>query len=153
MRGASRFPSDLAGVPSEVVDALHERLAADGGVEFAYLFGSVVKGRVRGESDLDVAVHLPEGRTAAGRLEHALALEGDLELETERPVQVTVLNDAPLELRHGVLSRGILVHVRDDASRRRFFVDTARHYYDMAPARAIFRRYQARRIREGTFGG
>lgn len=156
MNGPRREPTDLSELPAAAagaVQVLRDRLAEDEEVEFAYLFGSVVGGRLRGESDLDLAVHLPEDRTRKRRLEHALALEGELEREAGMPVQVTVLNDAPLELRHGVLARGILLHVRDDAARRRFFVETGRHYYDMAPAREIFRRYQARRIREGTFGG
>lgn len=132
---------------------MREGLEKEGDVAFAYLFGSVVKGRTREASDLDVGVHLPEGWTPSRRLERALSIEKTLEERTTHPVQLTVLNDAPLELRANILQTGLPLHVRDGAARRAFFVDTGRRYYDMAPAREIFRRYQARRIRKGTFGG
>jgi len=136
-----------------IVREIRGRLAREPDVDFAFLFGSVVKGHARTGSDIDVAVHLASPESAAGRLDRALKLEGALEEPLGRPVQVTVLNDAPLELRYNVLSHGELVHCPDDAARQGFFVETGRRYYDMEPARAIFRRYQARRIREGTFGG
>lgn len=128
-------------------------LEREAGVRFGYLFGSAANGRERAGSDVDIAVSLgPEGSPAA-RLERALRLEGALERALGRPVQVTTLEDAPLELRRNVLGHGILIHVADDPARSRFFVETGRDYYDMASAREIFARYQRRRIREGRFGG
>ena len=108
---------------------------------------------MRKASDLAVGIHLPEKWTPAKRLERALAIEKDMDGRTTHPVQVTVVNDAPLELRANVLQTGFLLHVRDDTARRAFYEETGRRYYDMAPAREIFRRYQARRIRKGAFGG
>lgn len=131
---------------------LKELLASETDVEFAYLFGSVVKGRARAGSDVDVAVHL-EGDDPARRFDRQLELEARGERGLGRPVQVVVLNDAPLELRFNVLSHGLVLAARDDAARRRFYVDTGRRYYDMQPARDLFRRRQRERIREGTFGG
>ncbi len=122
-------------------------------VTFAYLFGSVAKGRVRAASDVDVAVHLGGRASTAERVNFALDLEGALESAAGRSVQVVVLDDAPLELRFNVLAHGIALHARDVSARRRFYVDTGRRYYDMAPARALFGRKQRERIRKGTFGG
>ena len=143
----------------EVVRVLADRLASEPDVNFAYLFGSVAKGRTRGASDVDVAVHFAhegdaeETRTPSDRLDRALELEARLERAMGRPVQVVVLNDAPLELRYNVLAHGVLITAPDDHARRRFYVDTGWRYYDMAPARELFRRRQRERIREGTFGG
>ncbi|HUH12546.1 MAG TPA: nucleotidyltransferase domain-containing protein [Longimicrobiales bacterium] len=139
-------------IAEAVLGALRQVLAGASDVRFAYLFGSIAKGRPRESSDVDVAVSL-DAADAAARQDRVFALEAELERLVGRTVQVVVLDDAPLELRRTVLGHGILAHTADDAARRRFFVDTGRHYYDMAPARAIFARYQRRRIREGTFGG
>lgn len=128
-------------------------LASETDVEFAYLFGSLVKGRARAASDVDVAVHLKGDATPSRRFERRLELEARAERALGRPVEIVVLNDAPLELRFNVLAHGILISARDDPARCRFYVDTGRRYYDMAPARALFRRRQRERIREGTFGG
>ncbi len=138
---------------TELVETLAGVLASDANVQFAYLFGSVAKGRTRANSDVDVAVHLSGGETPSERLDQGLDLEGRLEEVTARPVQIAVLNDAPLELRFNVLHHGIPLHTRDPAARSRFYVETGRRYYDMAQARELFRRRQLERIREGTFGG
>lgn len=136
-----------------VATRLQALLALESDVEFAYLFGSVAKGRPRAASDVDVAVHLGGHRSRSRRVEQGLEIEARAERALGRAVQVVVLNDAPLELRFNVLAHGILLSARDDAARRRFYVDTGRRYYDMAPARDLFRRKQRERIRKGTFGG
>lgn len=137
-----------------MAEVLEEALASEPDVAFAYLFGSVAKGRTRQASDVDVAVFFcgPEA-SPSDRLDRALDLEGQLEVVLKRTVQVVVLNDAPLDLRFNVLNHGIPLEAHDPAERARFFVDTGRQYYDMEPARRIFRRRQMDRIREGTFGG
>lgn len=136
-----------------LVELLGELLISEHDVDFAYLFGSLAKGRPRAASDVDVAVHLQGPGSPAERLDRALELEGKIERRTDRTVQAVVLNDAPLELRFNVLAHGILVQSSNDRIRRRFYVDTGRRYYDMAPARELFRRRQRERIRDGTFGG
>lgn len=141
---------------------VRERLAARGDVAFAYLFGSQAKGTARPDSDVDLAVHFgaDESRSIDGedkahveRKKSALELEGVLERELDQRVQVVVLEDAPLGLTHNVLSTGRLIHCPDDETRRHFFVDHCRMYFDMEPARRIFDRYRLRRLEEGTFGG
>lgn len=132
---------------------VREMFSPEPEIDFVYLFGSVAKGHARAASDVDVAVHLRSPSTPSGRFDRGLELETRAERALGRPVQVVVLNDAPLELRFNVLAHGILLSARDDAVRHRFYVDTGRRYYDMAPARELFRRRQQERIREGTFGG
>ncbi|MGH7541861.1 MAG: type VII toxin-antitoxin system MntA family adenylyltransferase antitoxin [Gemmatimonadota bacterium] len=135
---------------------LREAIEDDPEVVFAYLFGSVVKGRPRSSSDLDVAVFFDAERKGTGRLdaaERALDLEARLEARLGRPVQVVVLDHAPPELVQNVLGPGRLLFSRDEEVRVRFYVEAGRRLYDRAHARAIFERYRERRIREGTFGG
>lgn len=141
---------------------LRERLAARGDVAFAYLFGSEAKGTARSDSDVDLAVHFggdgergisDEDAGSVDRKRAGLDLEGDLEADLGRRVQIVVLENAPPGLTHNALSAGRLVFCRDDAARSRFFVDHCRRYFDQEPARRIFDRYRLRRVEEGTFGG
>jgi uncharacterized protein len=144
---------DRARAATAMVETLSELLASETAVEFAYLFGSLAKGRPREASDVDVAVHFGGSGSRSDRLDRGLELEGRLEAKLGRTVQVVVLNDAPLELRFNVLHHGIPLQARDRGARTRFFVDTGRRYYDMAPARELFRRRRTERIRQGKFGG
>lgn len=139
-------------------------------VAFAYLFGSAVKGSMRPDSDVDVAVHLRgdgedggrapglevDGRPAVERVEiaeRAQELEARLQKGLARSVQVVALELAPHDLVHNVLRHGRLLVCRDERLRSRFWVAHARRHFDLASARRIFDRYRARRIQEGTFGG
>lgn len=157
-----------AGRGAEEIDRrLREHLSGRADVAFAYLYGSRAKGTADEESDVDVAVHFgadthreaderagSAGRDGTiGRRKAALQLEGALERELGRPVQVVVLEDAPPGLAHNVLDTGRLVVNRDDGTRRRFFVDHCRRYFDTEHIRRIFDRYRQRRIEEGAFGG
>ncbi|MDX1396636.1 MAG: nucleotidyltransferase domain-containing protein [Gemmatimonadota bacterium] len=139
-----------------IVPPLRETIEQDPAVQFAYLFGSLAKGRFRDSSDLDVAVFFDIDETGTSRTdaaERALTIEGRLEARFGRPAQVVVLDYAPPELIQNVLGHGRLVFSRNERARVSFYVESGRLLYDRAHARAIFERYRARRIREGTFGG
>ena len=84
-------------------------------VACAYVFGSAARGEARPESDLDVAVlyradppHTLEGG--------GVRLAGKLERHTGRPVDVVVLNRAPVDLVHRVLREGVLVYEADPSA-------------------------------------
>jgi predicted nucleotidyltransferase len=137
----------------ELVARLRTALEPEADVLFSYLYGSVVKGRERHGSDVDVAVHLdPDGRGERPE-ERALEIEARLELGTGLPVQVVALDSAPLELVHNILRTGKPLTCRDSAARSRFYVAHGRAWFDQANARRIFRHYQRRRIEDGRFGG
>lgn len=119
----------------EIADPMREVLSEDPDVAFAYLFGSVAKGRTRPSSDIDVAVCFGSGRESHERLElaeRAIDLEGRLEGRLGRPVQVVVLEYAPPELVQNALGHGTLVFTRDEAARVRFYVDAGQSALDYA---------------------
>jgi uncharacterized protein len=60
------------------------------------------------------------------------------------PVQVVVLNRASPDLVHRVLRDGRLVLDHDRSARIRFEVRSRNEYFDMAPIRALYRRYPAK---------
>lgn len=73
------------------------------GIDLVVLFGSHVRGADRGDSDLDVAVHLDRADAECDRL----ALIGDLERLFARTVDLVVLNAVKSDtLRHEIFRHG-----------------------------------------------
>lgn len=103
---------------------------ADEPVAFAYLFGSHARGTATPRSDVDVAVHLVEDAevdTLDLRLHLAGVLEGAIGVG---PVEVVVLDEAPLALAGRVREHGAVFYSRDDVARVRWDSLTARMYHD-----------------------
>lgn len=99
-------------------------------VAFAYLFGSHARGRALGRSDIDVAVHLAPG-TSVDALALRLRLAGALERETGlSPVEVVVLDEAPLSLAGRIREDGLQIFCRDDVARVRYESRIGRVYHD-----------------------
>ncbi|MBI3079492.1 MAG: nucleotidyltransferase domain-containing protein [Deltaproteobacteria bacterium] len=125
-------------------------LAADRAVRFGYLFGSWAEGRMRPRSDVDVAVWLKED--APKPFEVRLGLIGRLEVSLKRPVEVIVLNEAPLILRYTVVQQGIPIYTLDDRERAWFEVQARKAYWDFEPRLRVYAEFMQRRLREGRFG-
>lgn len=137
----------------ELLPTLRSLLEKEQGIGFAYLFGSVAKGRTHSGSDVDVAVWFDKSRPEPGPwATRATELAATLEKELRCPVDVVELNTAPPALRHNVLSHGQLIMSRDNSARRQFYVRHAQEWYDMKPMRDLFARAMSRRIQDGSFG-
>ena len=105
----------------------------------AWLFGSFARGTARADSDVDVALLLsrdPEPTLEGSGSE----LEGDLERLLGRPVQVVLMNGAPVDLVHRVLRDGHLLLERDRSARVRFEVRARNEYFDLLPILKEYRR-------------
>ena len=102
---------------------------------FAYLHGSFLKGeRFR---DIDVAVFLKNSTCSALRAE--IRLETELAKVIKKfPVEIRVLNHAPLSFRYNVIRDGSAIAVVDDALRCEFVETTLRDYFDFAPFRKLY---------------
>ena len=93
---------------ARVTVALRDLLVFREEVLFAYLHGSFVSGNKF--RDIDVAVYLDHGRwTRRASLQYQANLAKDLSRTLRLPVDVTVLNVAPLGLRHDAVSGRVLV--------------------------------------------
>jgi predicted nucleotidyltransferase len=98
----------------------------------AYLFGSYARGEARESSDVDLGVLFRESPppTLDGM---ALDLQDDLRTALGLPVQVVVLDRAPVDLIHRVLRDGVLVLERDRSRRIAFEVRSRNEYFDLRP--------------------
>ncbi len=134
---------NLVAAAPQIEAKLRDYLAAHGeaeGLAAAYLFGSVARGTARPESDVDVGLlyvdEAPPGLAGLG---------GHLQAALERllglPVQLVVLNRAPVDLGKRVLRDGILVLDRDRSRRIRHEVRTRQLCWDLEP---FLRRYRRR---------
>ncbi len=120
----------------------------------AYIFGSAITGRMRADSDIDVAVLLNDRIPARRRFDYRLTLIADLGSALRRSdVDVVILNEAPPLLAHRVLSKGRLIFERSASARVRFQVQTANRYADMIPAFETYIRYLKKSVREGRIIG
>lgn len=108
------------------------------GVVAVYLFGSQARGTATSRSDTDVAILYAQ--PPAPSLEGIpLDTEADLERVLGVPVQVVVLNQAPVNLVHRVLHDGKLLLDRDPSARIRFEVRARNEFFDLQPILARYR--------------
>jgi len=100
-------------------------------VRFAILYGSAAEGLAFG--DLDVGVFVDRAQVSPDTdLDYALALADELAAIVSFPVDVRVINDAPLPFRYNI-SRGIPLTVQDYERFYAFLEGAWREYLDFQP--------------------
>ena len=102
------------------------------GVVAAYLFGSYARDEAGPNSDLDIAVlfHQAPERTL---MNPSVTLQGNLERQFRVPVDLIVMNSAPVDLIHRVLRDSVLLSGRDAPERISFEVKARNDYFDLLP--------------------
>jgi predicted nucleotidyltransferase len=128
--------------PAVIESQLREFLTANAereGIAAVYLFGSVARGTARLGSDVDVGVLYSEDppQTLAGL---GLDLEAEMEKLLGLPVQLVVLNRAPVDLVVRVLRDGKLLVDRDRSKRLRFEVRSRNEFWDLEPYLKLYRK-------------
>lgn len=114
-----------------IVARLNRELEARSDIVLALLHGSFTRGGAYG--DIDVAVWLDPGRLAMDeRFRYALDLSVHLHVQLGRPIDVRVLNDAPLAFRYHALQGRPLV-VRDEEFLDELRARTWDDYLDFQP--------------------
>lgn len=109
-----------------IIELLKRRLSEDSGIILAYVHGGFAnEGYFR---DIDVALWIEDEGDA---WRYAVDLSADLEVEIGIPVDLQVLNEAPLPLRYTVLTQGRLILSKDEELRTRLLDSTQRQYIDL----------------------
>lgn len=122
------------------IDRLQRYFASHAdGIVCAYLFGSTARGDERPGSDIDVGVLL-ESDPAPTLTESGVRLADGLERNLGRPVDVVLLNRAPVDLVHRVLRDGVLVFDGDPTRRIQFEVRSRSLFFDLKPILDQYRR-------------
>ncbi len=117
------------GVRSRILEQVTAELAADSEVGFAYLYGSLAGSEPF--RDVDVGVYLRPAAPSPAT-DYALTLAQRLSTRVGLPVDVRVLNGAPVSFVYHVL-RGQLILSHDDGLLGEVMERTIRQYLDLAP--------------------
>lgn len=110
----------------EIAVAVGSELERFPHLTFAVLFGSAASGRLRPDSDVDVAVY----GASAGRLEieHEREIDRETEIQialeraTQRNVGLLILNRGPATVCAAALTSGLVVLLRDESFYSRYFL-------------------------------
>ncbi len=134
------------------ISALQQRLSQYPEIVAAYLFGSVVTGKINPMSDVDVALLLQEQTPFRRELSIAFDVMSYVQKIFHREGDVKVLNRIKdLPFLHEVLSKGKLIYERDPGIHRSFVAETVIAYLDFKPAYEIALRNYARSLKRGKF--
>jgi len=99
-------------------------------IHFAYLFGSFIEKDLP-FGDIDLGVYFA-GKNQLQIAEAAIDLAVNLTRETGYPIDVRVLNNAPVSFVYNVL-RGELINENNEDMRCKVTENTVRHYLDIKP--------------------
>jgi len=98
-----------------------------------YVYGSIISGIYRKDSDLDIGILLddafPEEPLYPARLAREIKIRGNI----DRPVDVQILNHCSLRFLHQVLRNGELILSRDEGKRVEFESTALCRYIDFKP--------------------
>ena len=120
-------------LPANIKDLIPKAVAylqSRSDVRFAYLFGSLGRGKILPLSDIDIAVYLEGHKDFHRKKIEILGALVDL-LNTDE-IDLVVLNTAPLPLRMRILEKKKIVADREPSLRHHYESLTMREYFDFS---------------------
>lgn len=99
-------------------------------VVFAYLFGSITKGKVNPLSDIDIALYLKKGTNFSR--EKMVILEELIDIFGTEEIDLVILNIAPLTLRARIVENKKILVDKDPFLRHSFESLVLREYFDFS---------------------
>jgi predicted nucleotidyltransferase len=115
-----------------LIDKLRELLQGVEGISFAYVYGSFLKRELF--RDVDVAVWIEEGEDP---FEYEVDLSSRIEADLEVPIDIHVLDEAPITFKYAVFTEGRLLFSRDERIRMEVVDETIRQYMDLRMLRSL----------------
>lgn len=111
----------------DVIRKCKDILAQYENIVFAYIFGSYVQGKMRKDSDIDIAIYTEEKMDVDTYLEIKLILTE----ACKREVDLVILNDATPLLKYEIYKNNILLFSRDKTIETGYKVKTLFEYNDI----------------------
>ena len=121
----------------KIIQKIRSRLSQEKNIVFAYVHGSFLG--ENGFNDIDIAVFLDPKTAAPNPVDLGIALSLKLEKSLNVPVDVKILNSAPLSFRYHA-TKGKLILDCDDVVREDFLCRTWSDYFDFKPVAKIYLR-------------
>lgn len=125
------------------MDRLADALQPFPDIAFAVLFGSAASGRLRDDSDIDIAVYGASGRALEIESDRILADEAAIQIAAERAtgrnVDLLVLNRAPATVCAAAMLANRPILIRDGALYSRYFLAVTRVAFDFLETERDFR--------------
>jgi len=116
------------------LEKLKEIMARYPQINAAYLYGTAAKGKLRPNSDIDVALLVAEPHSTEEINYLETRVICDIEAAFHRDADVKILNQIEhLPLLHEIFSTGILLVDHDPVERRNFVVKKNQEYLDFLP--------------------
>jgi predicted nucleotidyltransferase len=120
----------------KIMKDLRRRLSEDKRIVFAYVHGSFLDGR--DFKDIDIAIFLDkETAKNSDSVDMEISLSLELEKAISLPIDVKILNDAPLGFCYHA-TKGKLILSRDETIREEFLCRTWSAYFDFLPVSKIY---------------
>jgi predicted nucleotidyltransferase len=130
-----KLPANINDLIPKAIDYLENRSV----IYFAYLFGSIGRGKLLPLSDIDIAIYLKGSGDLRKKKMEILGVLIDL-LQTDE-IDLVILNEAPLPLKMKVLENKKVIVDRKPFLRHQYESLTMREYFDFSfKEKAILRR-------------
>lgn len=119
-----------------IIKKLRSLLSEEKGVCFAFIHGSFLRGA--DFKDIDIAVYLDDSTLKKiDCIDYELKLSLRLEKYIDNPIDVKILNEAPLSFRYHS-TRGYLLFSHNELIREEFLCRTWSEYFDFKPVSKIY---------------
>ena len=105
---------------------------------FAFIFGSQHSGKIHALSDIDIGIYVKDHALSSQEYAYGYvpSLLGTLPQELQnKDIDIVILNDAPILLRHRCIYGGKVLFTKDSRFLTKFKVKTLLEYLDTKPLR------------------
>lgn len=106
-------------------------------IHFSYLHGSFLENMFR---DIDIGIYIDKNLSKKKQFSYELSLEKKLQNIVSYPVDVRILNHAPLSFSFSVIKNGIILFSKDENKRIDFETRIFSKYHDFEFYRKRYRR-------------
>ncbi len=124
----------MSAVSEKTIAVIKKLLKEKDGVVFAYMHGSAVSSETY--HDIDIGLYIENDMVNTGKyntMDYIIPAEQNLEKEIGVPVDIQILNTAPLSFRYSVVTHGIVLIDTNPLIRERFELMARVHYFDFRP--------------------